>query len=154
MGENWNISLNLGTPGRVNDSYLPNKSIEIELKVLLEGVYNVEGNDMLTSLNGNNAIPNLQPYSSIPWEYEGTESAESIPNEDIVDWVLIEIRKESTSTPIVKRKAGFVKKSGSVVDVDGLSNLVFENLESGEYSIIIYHRNHLPIISSSKLNIL
>ncbi len=47
----------------------------------------------------------------------------------------------------VTKGAGFVKSDGYIVDIDGKSPLRF-NVASGNYFIVVEHRNHLAIKSS------
>ncbi len=56
----------------------------------MEGPFN--GTDMNTDLTDLTYVPLNQPYNTSPWNYTGTESVGSIPNSDVVDWILIELR--------------------------------------------------------------
>jgi uncharacterized protein (TIGR02145 family) len=130
----------------------------LNLKLILEGPYS--GTEMNTNLNPN-PIPFSQPYNNPQkWNYQGTESVVGIPNSDIVDWVLIELRETSgdASTAIadsmIARKAAFLLKDGSIVDLDGESPLYFDNEISDFLYVVVYHRNHLPVMSSSPLTII
>ncbi|MCD4697857.1 MAG: VCBS repeat-containing protein, partial [Bacteroidales bacterium] len=64
-------------------------SISVNLNAFLEGPFNQT--DMNTGLNPDH-IPLSQPYNIAPWDYTGTESFVSIPNANVVDWVLVELR--------------------------------------------------------------
>ena len=132
-----------------------NNNIKIELKVLLEGAFN--GTDMNTGLNPG-WLPLTQPYNDPQkWDYQGTESVTGIPNADIVDWVLVELRETTgdASTAIadsmIARKAAFLLKDGSIVGLDGASPLYFYNEITDNLYVVVYHRNHLPVMSSSPL---
>ncbi|MFZ1289031.1 MAG: hypothetical protein WAR79_03015 [Melioribacteraceae bacterium] len=125
--------------------------VYVDLKVFLEGSYN--SNNMNTNINGN--IPTAQPYNVAPWNYLGTETASINSNPDIVDWVLVELRtgaSPATATTIVATKAGLLKSDGTIVDSDGFTNINF-NVAAGSYYIVIYHRNHLPIMSPTSISI-
>jgi photosystem II stability/assembly factor-like uncharacterized protein len=127
----------------------PLEKVYVDLKVFLEGSYN--SSNMNTNING--SIPNAQPYNTAPWNYTGIETA-SISS-DIVDWVLIELRtgsSPSTATTVVATKAGLLKSDGTIVDSDGFTNLNF-NVAAGNYYIVIYHRNHLPIMSPTAISL-
>jgi uncharacterized protein (TIGR02145 family) len=126
-----------------------------DLKVFLEGPFN--GGTMNANLNPE-PIPLSQPYNDPQkWNYQGTESVSGIPNTDIVDWVLIELRETSgdASTAIadsmIARKAAFLLKDGSVVDLDGESPIYFDNEITDNLYVVVYHRNHLPIMTSQPL---
>jgi hypothetical protein len=122
--------------------------ISINIKSFLQGPFN--GSDMNTTLNLSGYIPLVQPYSVQPWNYSGTESVgtgffSTHPN--IVDWILVELRTGISSSTIVGRRAGFLTRTGNVVGMDGVSSL-FLSKPKGDYYLIIYHRNHIPIMSS------
>ncbi|MBN1338239.1 MAG: right-handed parallel beta-helix repeat-containing protein, partial [Bacteroidales bacterium] len=65
-------------------------STALDLKAFLEGPFN--GSEMNTTLNSGGHLPLSQPYNQAPWYYSGTEAVTAIPNTDVVDWVLIELR--------------------------------------------------------------
>ncbi|HVO74941.1 MAG TPA: hypothetical protein VMT35_13020, partial [Ignavibacteriaceae bacterium] len=121
--------------------------IFLNSKIFLEGAF--ENNGMNTVLRDNGLIPTYQPYKNNPWNYSGTESVNSIPT-GVVDWVLIEIRSDTSSASIVSRRAAFIKADGSIVDVDG-NRKVAMNVNAGNYYIVIQHRNHLPVMSANKI---
>jgi hypothetical protein len=126
--------------------------INLDLLVFLEGPYSVS--EMGTSLNSTGAIPLFQPYNSTPWNYSGSESVLSIPNPNVVDWVLIELRDAadaSSATPgtRIARQAAFILKDGSVVGTDGSSILQFNNSFSQQLFVIVWHRNHLGIMTAN-----
>jgi len=97
----------------------------LDLKVYIEGPYN--GTDLNTTLNSNGYLPLSQPFNQPPWNYNGAESVASIPNVDVVDWILVELRKTtgdlSTATEETRfnRQAAFLMKDGSITDDDGIS---------------------------------
>jgi hypothetical protein len=125
------------------------------LKVFLEGPYN--GATMNTYLNQFGFIPLAHPYSGDPWYYAGTESVTAMPNANVVDWVLVEIRETAgdvttaTSATIVARKAAFLLDDGSVVALDGESDLLFPTAFSDNVYVVIYHRNHIRVMSANAL---
>ena len=126
----------------------------LDLKICLEGPFN--GVEMNTNLSGLAVFPLSQPYSSPPWNYSGTESVPSIPNSDIVDWVLLELRDAASaelasSTTTFARMAGFVLKDGSIVDMDGFSSFVIPEQISQNLFVVVRHRNHLDMMSANSL---
>ncbi len=120
---------------------------------ILRGAWN--GADMNTVING--ILPTNQPYSASPFNYAGTESAASIPNANIVDWVLVELRKPSAgvatdaiSSTIIGRKAGFLLRNGSIADLDGATPISFNITKQGSGNFItVRHRNHLGVMSNA-----
>lgn len=142
-----------------NDYYIPIENLDpiiLDLKIFLEGAYN--GIDMNIHLNSMGFIPLSQPYNIAPWNYNGTENVTSIPNVNIVDWVLIELRDTTdvslaTGETMIARQAAFLLNDGSVVGLDGctdarpcVSITVTNNL-----FIVIWHRNHLAVLSANPL---
>ncbi len=101
----------------------------LSLSAFLEGPYN--GTDMNTNLNPE-PIPLSQPYNDLlKWDYQGTESVAAIPNADVVDWVLVELRETSgdasTALPdsMISQQAAFILKDGSIVGLDGSKPTLF-----------------------------
>ena len=131
------------------------------ITVFLEGSYNAGSGTMNTSLIPGGLVPLNQPYSSAPWNYGGDEHVDAIPS-GIVDWVLVELRQAATPSAALSStvlpgwpKACFLKSNGIIVDPDGTSLLSIGNPElSGNLYVIIRHRNHVAIMSSSGMSLL
>jgi hypothetical protein len=116
------------------------------------------GPNMTTGLNS--VLPLSQPYNDPAFgSYNGGESVAagffaSHPN--IVDWVLIDLRKPSSGLPTdaisstsIGRKAAFLLNTGVLVDLDGTTPLAFNIIKQGAGYIVIRHRNHLAAMSNS-----
>jgi hypothetical protein len=67
--------------------------------------------------------------------------------EGVVDWVMVELRTDTTLASTVARRAAFIKKDGAIVDLDGTSPVSFPGPSSGSYYIVVRHRNHLAVMS-------
>ncbi len=138
----------------------------LDLKVFIEGPYN--GADLNTTLNSSGYLPLSQPFNQPPWNYEGTESVAFIPSPDIVDWVLIDLRKtqgdpsSATAETRFDRQAAFLLKDGTIVDDDGISVLRFSYMLEGVKGVdkvlgVVYSPGHVgersaTEMSSSKTN--
>jgi hypothetical protein len=125
------------------------QNYELSLKVFLEGPFN--GSEMSTGIN--NILPLTTPYSKFPWNSTGDESVQTIPNTNIVDWILVELRDandaaSATSITRVDRQAAFLLKDGTIKSLDGSSNLQFNHSINHQLFIVIWHRNHLGVISA------
>ena len=126
--------------------------LQISLTAILEGPF--VSTQMFSTLNSFGFLPLSQPYNIEPWNYNGTESVSLIPNDDVIDWVLVEIRETpgdvTTATPAttVAKQAGFILKNGSIVSTDGSSPLMFDFTPVDNLYAIVYHRNHLGIMSA------
>lgn len=122
----------------------------VDLKVFLEGPFN--GTNMNAGINDLSLLPLSHPYNIPPWNYPGTESVASIPNNQVVDWVLIEGRDapdaaSATETTSFVRQAAFLLSNGKIVDLDGVSLLSTNYSLNNNLFVVIWHRNHLPILS-------
>jgi len=114
---------------------------------------------MNTSLNTSGLIPLNQPFDSNPsadWYYTGSESVSSIPA-GVVDWVLVQLRDASDvanadESTVVAQQAAFLLNDGYIVDLDGTSNIFFENVDySNKLYPVVFHRNHLGVISADRI---
>ncbi|MBN2173919.1 MAG: hypothetical protein JW731_07300 [Bacteroidales bacterium] len=128
-----------------------NHHIFIGLKVYLEGPHN--GNDMNTDLNP--LIPLQQTLTVIG--YNGTEEVEAIPNTEIVDWIGVELRDAldinlATDETTVAGGAFFLLRNGSIVGLDGSSLPKFDVQIANQLFLVIWHRNHLPVMSKYPLS--
>jgi hypothetical protein len=109
---------------------------------------------MNNSLNTATIIPLNQPYTGAPFNYPGTESVSSIPNANVVDWVLVELRRpasrqpgDANSSTIIGRKAGFILRNGTIVNPDGISAISFDITKQDTSFLVVRHRNHLAVMS-------
>ncbi len=124
----------------------------INAKAFLEGAY-TNNDSMRTSLLNSGIIPLQQPYNTPPYNYNGTENVPSIPP-NVVDWVLLEIRATSNGGAVPNAtRAAFIKSDGKLVDIDGVSPVKISNIISGNYYIVMAHRNHLPVMSASAVQL-
>ncbi|GEM_PF-4908669 len=144
-------SVNLSKPsiGAVEASSItPQPTLSANIRVFLEGAY--IGNSMDSKLARNKTIPKTQPYANAPWEYKGNETAAEIKN-DIVDWILLELRTDENNS--FHKEAALLNRNGYVVESDGSTPFKFKNVNKGDYFLVIYHRNHLPLMSSQKIHV-
>jgi parallel beta-helix repeat protein len=125
-----------------------NSICKLNIKLFLEGPY--DNGSMRTDLLTFNLIPIKNPYESSPWNYIGNDSVANIPA-NIVDWVLIELRTNETEKRYVR--TAFLKNDGHLVDLDGLSLVNLNNINEGKYFVVIHHRNHLSVMSSTTIDI-
>jgi hypothetical protein len=130
----------------------------LSLKAYLEGPFN--GTNMNTTLNG--ILPTSHPYNvTLPyfgdtpdWYYTGAGNVAAIPNVNIVDWILVDLRDAVSAaaavpaTSIAKFPA-FILNNGNIVGLNGSSNLEFTNVVTNNLFVVIYNRNHQSIMSAS-----
>lgn len=144
----YTITLN-GTGG-----VLAPTSATVSATVYIEGAYN--GASLNTTLNA--SVPTAQPYNGSTFNnHAGAESA-SVPA-NAVDWVLVELREAgSAATALSSTKvgsaAGFLMNDGSIKATDGTSDLTvsLSGNTGADFFVVIYHRNHLPIMSASAIS--
>jgi hypothetical protein len=149
-------SATIGSEAYFDDLELIYNPVTLDLKAYMQGPYK-GGNVMSTFLNPNN-LPLNQPFNMAPWNYYGSESVASIPNTNVVDWVLVEIRDASSANAAnsfasIGRQAGFLMRDGSIVGLDGNARLAFDVTINQNLFAIVWHRNHLGIMSAYPLTL-
>ncbi|NOX47964.1 MAG: PKD domain-containing protein [Chlorobi bacterium] len=152
----------LGSPGSNGSDQNLVSGIMIDITVNLEGPYDAVTHTMLTSLFDGGYIPITQPYGQDPyyggtpiWLYTGTETVATVPA-GVVDWALVQLRDadapgNASSATILGTQAAFLLADGSIVGLDGSSKLSFNVTVSQNLYAVVYHRNHLGIMSATGL---
>ncbi len=123
-------------------------TVIVKAKVLLEGPYDPTTGLMKSLLNQEGLLPYGSPYET----GESTNSNAFLGlsnNDDVVDWVLIELRHQQ-DTSVVARRAALLQRDGDVTDFDGEA-IQFKDVPADDYYIAIRHRNHLSMISATPL---
>lgn len=144
---------NDGCPDGVNC-----QGVAVNLKVFLQGalIGSPSQSLMRDDLRKENLIPETEPYSELEkFQHVGEGGGESVDpaifviadTNSIVDWVLVELRSSENVETVVATLSGLVQRNGNIIDANGNSNLIFENISVGDYYIGIRHRNHLAIIT-------
>ncbi|MBN1339325.1 MAG: hypothetical protein JXA03_08380 [Bacteroidales bacterium] len=128
----------------------------LDVTAILEGPFN--GTLMNQYLNSYGYIPLTQPYNQAPWYYNGSEQVTSIPNNQVVDWVLVELREApggpetATSATVIDRRACFILSDGAITGPDGSNAPLFTGLIiTQNLYVTVWHRNHLGILSNYPL---
>lgn len=130
------------------------------LQLFLEGPYDSITGLMSTVLNSDGFLPLEQPFSSNPladWFYNGGETVTSIPNANIVDWVLLQARdaaspENATSASVKEKQVAFLLNNGKIVGLDGESLISFNEPITNEFYLVVFQRNHLGVMSSFPLD--
>ena len=154
-GFHW---IQLTTPG-LSKFFLHTKKAHLPLKAFLHGAFNSSlsrHKDVNTTWAAIlNAHALNQPYNVAPFNYAGTESVNAgfftstAGTTDITDWVLLELRDAVSPSTIITRRVAFIREDGRIVDLDGVSDVSFRNVADGNYHLLISHRNHLNIRTST-----
>ncbi|MCB9088786.1 MAG: hypothetical protein H6628_10805 [Calditrichae bacterium] len=132
----------------VTATFAQNQPLLADVKVYLQGFYSEADSAMHTGLRDSSLLPLAQPFSSAPWLYSGTEQVDSIPS-GVVDWVLVKLRTSPAAGDEVAVRSGFLHRDGHIYDLDGISPLAFPGLPPGGYYLVVDHRNHLAVMSST-----
>ncbi|MBN1340928.1 MAG: PKD domain-containing protein [Bacteroidales bacterium] len=128
--------------------------IALDVKAFLEGPFN--GSKMEATLNPGN-IPLSQPYNTAPWFYNGTEQVDSLPNDSVVDWLLVELRETSgsaataTGAAMIARTAVFITSDGTIIPSDNAERLFIDYQVTENLYLVIRHRNHAGVMSAVPL---
>ncbi|WP_157547175.1 hypothetical protein [Kordia zhangzhouensis] len=138
----------------------PNQIVDlrIQAKALLQGPILSPNDDGLMNddLRIGNLIPKISPYdagTSIPNSdvfNNGGISGTGLMADNIVDWVLVEIRDSSDNTLIVDETSALLQRDGDIVSLDGTSDVILRGM-TGNYFITIRHRNHLAMMTQSTI---
>jgi hypothetical protein len=122
-------------------------SLTANLKVFLQGPFNVTS--MKTTLDSLHLIPltSDSAYSGATYGYT-IRTVASVPA-NVVDWILVELRSGTAAATKVFSTTGFLKTDGTIVDTNGVSQLIINSVAPGSYYIVIRHRNHLAIMSAA-----
>lgn len=115
----------------------------VDFKVILAAAWNTTNSNMDKTLNTLNLIPLTDPY--------GLETTVSAIPEEAVDWVKIEFRDVDDNT-LEKAFARLIDQDGQIIEPD-VSNFKIKEVESGSYSVVIKHRNHLGIVSNNPVDL-
>jgi len=122
----------------------------VDVTLILEGAYDEASGEMTTALYDLQYLPITQPYNTSPWNYPGTEgdgkTLADFPMNS-VDWILLSLRSDVASSTEVAKMAAMVLSDGSLFFPDCV------NVPDGSYYIAIEHRNHMGVLSSSKITV-
>jgi len=121
----------------------------VELRVNLQGPYDLVTNQMRDDLRSAGLIPTTEPYTGLGFTQAGGGGGETVSaarlaqtgKNAVVDWVLVELRDKNTPSQIVATRCALLERDGDVVGTDGYSRLQF-NVAADNYYVAIRHRNH------------
>jgi len=145
----------------------------VQLKVWLEGPYNLATHNMNTTMNGLHTLPGQnaplfyldypagEPYNLAPWNYNGMPTNTGVQwgdfggqtpyPPDVVDWVLVTIRKNGIlPANNIWTCAGWVHQNGDVTFPENCALPPFTTADL--YYFVVQHRNHLGILSPSDVD--
>ena len=132
--------------------------IYVQVRADLQGVFDTSLYTMQSDLATKNLVPCEQPFNTVPWNYEGTEAINCEMPDNVIDWILVEIRHPLLPEIIIDQKACLLLANGNIVEPDGLETLypqgiVFSDLlYDGDYYISVKPRNHLAVMSKKAIS--
>jgi len=148
--------------GFAEDVYTATCDMPLDAKVFLQGPYDMYTDLMKTDLAGvipTGAYPaGRQPFTGNPWLYNGTENLGSVPA-GMVDWVLVELRTGTGAGTMAYRQAGLLFSDGTIRSAaDPAKDIFFASdptdlMPNSDFYIVVYHRNHMPVMSGAPVNI-
>lgn len=131
-------------------------SNNLSIKVFLQGPYDVNTGLMRDNLRTNSIISTTSSYTDAKtapasvFNTGGTAGA-GLPEDDIVDWVWLELRNSSDAVTIEASTSALIQRDGDIVDVDGASPVITDVPEDNYY-IVVSHRNHLGVLTSNTVS--
>ena len=125
----------------------------VAAKVFLDGAYRSANGLMVDSLRKLGLLPLNEPYTALGHAVSGPASTSNgvltvTGSNAPVDWVLVELRANSSPYAVLEARVGLVQRDGDVVAPDGSSLLGF-CLDAGTYRVAVRHRNHLGAMTGS-----
>ena len=120
----------------------------VPLKVILGGAYQTGNGLMRDQLRSLPDFPLVSPYG------DGASVGNSavLTANNIVDWVLVELRDATTPATVVTSKGALLQADGDVVAMDGVSPVGFI-VAGSNYHIALKHRNHLGVMTAASVAI-
>ena len=112
---------------------------------------------MRDDLRFNSLLPSTSPYgdgattNGLHFNLGGIIGTGAI-QDDIIDWVLVELRDATDSSIIIDTKVGLLQRDGDVVAIDGISPIRFTQ-SNGNYFVAVNHRTHTGILSANTFNL-
>ena len=133
--------------------------VRVNPKIWLEGPYDANTGLMKDDLKP--YLPDFEPYTGLGYSHSGPGGGEGILDvllditgaKSMVDYVIVELRDANDNTNIIATRTGVLLRDGSIVDVDGYSDLTFLGVVPGDYFLAIRHRNHLGIMTLNTVSL-
>ena len=122
----------------------------LQIKAYLQGPYERSEHLMRDDLRRLSLLPDESPYE-VDVKALSTAFNER-GNDNIVDWVVIEIRSGLDHTQLISKQSALIQRDGHIVGLDGLSPLYFLlPVGTTSYYVVVQHRNHLGVMTQNRL---
>ncbi|MBW1296017.1 hypothetical protein [Aquimarina litoralis] len=131
--------------------------IQVAIKVYLQGASinpnTGEESMMRDDLRISTMLPATSPYGDNATISDAVK-LDDAGSDAMVDWVWIELRDANDVSIIVAQQSGILQRDGDIVaTTDDRSTPLSFGVSPGNYYIVVKHRNHLSIMSSSVINL-
>jgi hypothetical protein len=146
---------NVETAPPLPDVCTLNPGIQVSPVVFLQGAYGADLGLMDDHLRQQGLLPLTEPYTNLGYtQVGGGETVdpsvfEISGPEAIVDWVFLELRDKTDATIVLATRSALLQADGDVVDTDGISPITFADQPPDDYYLVVKHRNHLGVMSST-----
>ncbi|HRO98797.1 MAG TPA: delta-60 repeat domain-containing protein [Flavobacteriales bacterium] len=132
--------------------------VTVRPRVLLDGPLNTTTNIMGDQLRVLQLLPSAEPYTAMGYTHvaggggETASPAAIAPggNNNVVDWVLVELRDPLEPATILATRSALLQRDGDVVGTNGVSPVSFP-LPAGSYHVAIRHCDHLGVMTASPI---
>jgi hypothetical protein len=112
---------------------------------------------MNATLNDGGMVPLTEPYTALGYSFiggsAGASTAQAILDitgpDEVVDWVVVELRDKNDPASVLASRPALIRRDGSIVDMDGISDVTFTDQPADQYYVAVRHRNHLGIITAT-----
>lgn len=134
----------------------------LSVRAMLGGPFNSGLGLMNDQLRTGSHIPTAEPYTAMPTFTHVGGGGESVAsaasfdnsgtNNDIVDWVFVELRDGTNPATIVATKSALIQRDGDIVGAENANSTsasLWMPANSGNYHIAVRHRNHLGVRTAS-----
>jgi|GEM_PF-3905126 len=120
--------------------------LQLQVRAFLQGTYINNTGMMSDTLRKIGVIPIVSPYIK-------TDSTTShlLANNEVVDWILIELRSKSNPKNILYTQSALLLRNGNIISSKGLPQLDIEDVDADSFYVAIRHRNHLGVMTSTPL---
>ncbi len=134
------------------------RGVIAQIRLLLEGPYVATTGLMSDNLSVSGLIPTIEPYTALGFTQIGGGGETIDPTilnvqgaNAIVDWILLELRDPVDLNVIIATRTALLQADGDIVDIDGVSQVLFNDVLDGSYYVLVRHRNHLSVMTPGAL---
>ena len=135
-------------------------TVLLGMKVMLQGGYVSSTGLMRDSYREQGYFPVAEPYTAMGYAFVNGGGETINPNlltvtgsNALVDWVIVEARDVYHNTAVISSRAALLQRDGDIVDLDGVSPVKVAKTCGGEYYVVVRHRNHLGVMTGSRIGL-